>query len=226
MECSDILLKKNLSTKRNIVFGGEFRAIEGVFKSSVRSFNTKIDKIVYHGNGTHVDTKDIQSVKISFSECKYMPKHLKRKFPDLKALNFGFNKLKHLDQQDMKQFGSDLILVAFLSNELTALEGDLFKFNPNLKYVYFGINPLKYIDPKLFENFKKMSLLKEVDFSTLFSESTCLDSSFSSDKNDIQTFDWNAERCYDADAERRYRKKLQKKIKKLYQSILEYIHDI
>lgn len=199
--------------KSDILGGKEFKAFEGSFQSSVSSFTTEIDEITYD-DGTLVDTKDIEYVSIGESECKFMPTNLKRRFPDMKALQFEFNSLKHLDQHDMKQFGLDLKIAIFFFNELTALEGDLFKFNSNLKHIDFAMNPLKYIDPKLFENFKQMSSLEEVAFRRIFiAEESCLTTSFYKVKSDIQTFQWNSEKCNDTDAERSYRNTITEKIK-------------
>lgn len=63
-----------------------------------------------------------------------MPINEKRGFSDLKELKFDFNELEHLDQQEMRQFGADIIFASFWGSKMTAFEGDLFKFNQNLKF--------------------------------------------------------------------------------------------
>lgn len=79
--------------------------------------------------------------------------------------------------------------------ELTALEADLFEYNPNLIEVYFYGNPLKYIEPQLFENFKQMRELNQINLLSC----GCVHNLFSkSSGNNIKTFDWNATSCDDA----------------------------
>lgn len=78
------------------------------------------------------------------------------------------------------------VVLPFHWIKLTALDGELFKFNPNLKFLDFAKNPLKYIE--------------EVGFGTLVGKSGCLNMIFSGNESDIRTFNWNAEKLYDSDA--------------------------
>lgn len=138
--------------------------------------------------GFHVDSSE---------RLKFVPSGIKPIFPNLRAFGIKDSLLMHVDKQDMKQFGTDLLWVRFLRTKLTALEGDLFDFNPNLIYIDFDGNLLKYIDPKLFESFKSMNGLNEVDFNNC----RCMIKLFRKRIGDnIQTYNWSANSCNDISA--------------------------
>lgn len=168
------------------------------YELSVISFNYKV-KDVHFENGTTIAADTIEYlVFYKPNKVKFLPLGIKEKLPKLKALQVWYGGLEHLDQRDMKPFGSDLLYASFHMTELTALEADLFKFNPNLIQVFFYGNPLKYIVPQLFENFKQMRALNLINLLSC----GCVNKFFSkSSGNDIKTFEWNATSCNDASAD-------------------------
>lgn len=162
-------------------------------RPSVTEFNTNVRNVLYV-DGTIVATDLIEALYFAASqELNLLPNGIKESFPNLKALIVQNSVLKHIDQQDMEQFGSDLLMVQFYDSELTALKGNVFMHNPNLVYVDFEKSPLKFIDPELFENFKQMESLKEIDLSNC----GCINKRYEkSVGHEIEGFQWNAE-CND-----------------------------
>lgn len=160
----------------------------------VNSPKTKVRKVV-GTNGSKVETSDIEILDISNAkEMKFIPTGVKKMFPKLKAIRIVYSGLIYLSQQELKQFGEDLVYARFHDNQLTALEGDLFNYNPKLILVDFQGNSLKFIDSRLFESFTQMNYLEEVDFLGC----DCLNQTFKKEEvNDIQTFNWKAENCTD-----------------------------
>lgn len=143
--CSELGLKNNH-------FAGTVKACS-VDNSSiaVNSLKTKV-RSVLHANGTLVvDSNSIEEFILNRSN-------------KLKVLRIQHCPLKHLDQENMKQFGSDLRFAQFWNTKISALEGDLFKFNPNLKYIDFEGNPMKYVDPQVFTGIQKLKHIHIVDF--------------------------------------------------------------
>lgn len=164
------------------------------FNISVNEAYTKVRNVIYQ-NGTSVDTDSVDGIFIMLMDMKFLPSKMKQNLPQLKALMVYDSGLTQLDHWDMKQFGSDILIVQFTKNKLTALGGDLFEFNPNLIYVNFKGNPLKFIHPKLFENFKRMKKLEVIDFQ----ECSCFNDGRRFEKRekcDIHIFDWNADSCH------------------------------
>lgn len=59
-------------------------------------------------------------------------------------------------------------------------------------------NPLKYINPELFEEFKQLKSVEEIDFSITSTKSSCINENFKkSSQNDINSYKWNSENCSD-----------------------------
>lgn len=124
---------------------------------------------------------------------------LKKTFWNLVALNVQESGLMHIDQQDMKQFGSELLWIRLFETKLTALNGDLFDHNPNLVFVSFEGNALKYIDSQLFENFKQMKYLEKMNFNLCGCISKIYEKSRTY-RHQIQIIDWNENGCNDTSA--------------------------
>lgn len=158
---------------------------------TIDNIDTKVSKVLYR-NGKSVNTPDlINAIYIGSAEnMKFLPSGLKNIFNNIKALWIANSGLMHLDVQDMKPFGENLQFVRFYNTALTALDGDLFKYNTNLIYIEIEHNKLKYIDSKLFDGFNRMQSLAIVDFRNC----GCINRSFNMNKNSIQTFKWNADR--------------------------------
>lgn len=167
---------------------------------SVKNSNTKVRNVVNRYG--HIMFTQYTYPKISRLYIKdakdliYLPNGIKDTFPALKALEVHDSGLTYLDKQKMKQFGDDLQWILFQNCKLTALEGDLFDHNPNLIYIDFERNPLTYIGAQLFENFKQMPFVKEIDFRhchcvhTFYKKSVYLFDNLS-----LETFNWNAGAC-------------------------------
>lgn len=142
----------------------------------IESSNSVLEKVV-HSNGSNVDTSNIECLNIDTGRktaVKFVPARIKMKFPKLTALDISRSGLTHVEKEDMRQFGGDLILVDFFGNSLTALEADVFDYNPNLRIIYLNENSFKFINSALFQNFRKMRNLKSVHFwiSTCISQAT------------------------------------------------------
>lgn len=94
----------------------------------------------------------------------YLPWGLKKIFPNLKKIDIASNDtFKHLDKQNLQEFGDDLEHFSVVYGNLTVLKKDLFDYNRKLKFIRFFGNPLKYIEPGFFENIAKMKHLKFFD---------------------------------------------------------------
>lgn len=111
------------------------------------------------------------------TDLKYLPSGIGKHLLSLKVFEVEYSGLTHLDEYDMKQFGSKILRVRFAYNALTALSGDLFKHNINLIYVNFENNHFKYIDSNLFKNFSNIN--KNLRF-IAFSYCDCMNTTFSS----------------------------------------------
>lgn len=101
-------------------------------------------------NGTEIQPENsIRMLHISFSQLGYLPSGIMKIFPKLEKIYCISCGLKHLEKNDMRQFGNDVTYADFRNNSIKALLHDLFEHNENLKTVNFRGNPLKFIDPRL-----------------------------------------------------------------------------
>lgn len=161
---------------------------------SIIDFNTTIrsTKALYVNRRAYT-TASIEVIYFrNAPNMHFMPLGIKKSFPKLKGLVINQAGLFHLDQQDMKPFGADLLWILIEHTQLTALSGDLFAENPNLVYIDFESNPLMYIDSQFFENFKRMRFAKEIDMRSC----GCMSKEFKQwHGHDINTFDWSFEAC-------------------------------
>lgn len=168
---------------------------------SAKNSNTKIRNVL-NSYGSIMNTQfsytTISRLYIKGAkDLIYLPNGIKDAFPALKALDVHNSGLTYLNMQKMKQFGEDLKWILFENCKLTALEGDLFDHNPNLIYIDFEGNPLKYINSQLFENFKQMPFVKEIDFrqcgcvNKFYKKSTI----YPFDNLSLKTFNWDADAC-------------------------------
>lgn len=133
--------------------------------TEIKSPTTIIGKVL-HTNGSKIDTKNIsmwQILRNSSSSVKFIPAGIKKKFSKLSIFVLHGVGLIHLEREDMRQFGKDLIRVEFNENLLTALEDDIFELNPNVEYVNLKNNPLKFVSSVLFKSLRKMENIKNVD---------------------------------------------------------------
>lgn len=158
----------------------------------------KISKIVHTDGSVIVKPNEVDGFYIDGAkDMKFMPRGIKKQFPQLKAIAIWNSGLSHLDKNDMKEFGSDLIHAGFLKNSLQMLSADLFEFNPNLKMIRFDENPLKFIDSEFFRNLKNLNQMENA----LFAYSNCIDQNFKSDESqNIKNYKWNDENCHDESA--------------------------
>lgn len=173
IECSDVRHVRYIDREyRHHHYNKSAIKCYSIFTSlDVNSPTTKVRMVVNDISNSwrlplvlQVDTSNIDILHIEqATQVKFMPAGIKLKFPKLSAFIIGGSELAHLEQNDMKQFGDDLMYADFEFNELTALEGDLFDFNPNLKYASFAFNPLKYIDQSFFGKLKALHNLQSID---------------------------------------------------------------
>lgn len=167
-------------------------------KDNITSPKTSIGKVT-NSNSEKIDTINIVEFNIDNTKTtiiKFMPAGIKKKFPKLNSITMTFSALTHLERDDMRQFGNDLIKLKLSNNALTALQGDLFHFNNDLEEIDLSENPLKFIGSAFFITFKKMFRLKNVSMNN----SGCIDQASSSPNPKI--FKWNMEKCVDEDAEK------------------------
>lgn len=186
---------------------GNLTTCYDVSKISVTNFHTKV-RYVQNEFEHKISTASIELLYISKAPYfELLPSGIKNSFPKLKAFGVQDSGLIHVDQQDMQQFGSDLVWIRFFKTKITALQGDLFKYNPNLSYVDFSNNSMKYIDPLVFESLKKRVNVVEIDFI----HSECVNKTFKrASETDIETFDWNANKCDDTDSEKKNQARINK----------------
>lgn len=163
---------------------------------TVNSFDVNIENVLFEDK-TEVNSSKIEGLYIKGAKnMNFLPMGIKEKIPKLRVLAIYHSGLIHLDKYDMQQFGSDLEYARFSNTSLTALAEDVFMYNSNLIYINLENNPLKFIDPLLFENFKKMVNLEEIDIN----HSYCIAEYFvkvSPIERNITSFNWNAEKCDD-----------------------------
>lgn len=126
---------------------------------------------------------------------KFWPADIKKKFPKIVQFEIIRSGLTHLEREDMRQFGDDLIQANFDGNLLTALEGDVFEFNSKLEYIGLHHNPLKFIDPQFFRNFLKLRKLNWVEIQN----SDCINQ----DSRAPRIMNWKADECSDESAKMR-----------------------
>lgn len=176
----------------------------GALSVEVESGPTFIRKVL-HPNRSKVDTDDIVWLRIEtkIHSVKFVPAGIKKKFPNLLAIEIKNSGLIHLEREDLRQFGVDLDRAQFEFNLLTALESNLFEFNPSIKCIKFNGNPFKFIDPALIINLKKFKL----EFAQ-FQNSTCIDGAVSSELGNIQSYVWKNINCNDESVRRDHLKKI------------------
>lgn len=129
--------------------------------SSVESSRTMVGKVV-SSSGFEIDLREVilLSIQTNSEVVKFVPTGIKKKFPMLREFRIIRSGLTHLERDDMRQFGDELIDVSFKQNLLTSLESELFLFNPNLINICLSNNPIKFIDGRLVRNFENMHLKK------------------------------------------------------------------
>lgn len=108
------------------------------------------------------------------SEVYSIPKNLKGKFPNLKALRFDGQPIKVIKSADLKQFGDDLETLMVNKGKVEFLEKNLFEYNPKLKFFQLNDNPLKYIEPGFLDNIEAMQKTMQLKTVTLIGL-TCID---------------------------------------------------
>lgn len=114
----------------------------------------------------------IEGIKFqTSSKVNCIPQGLKKSYPNLKALFYVNQPLKTLSEDDLKQFGNDLLRFGVYYGKITFLARNLFRYTPNLKYINFHGNPLKLIEQGFFENISKMDQLEYVSLSSC----SCID---------------------------------------------------
>lgn len=135
----------------------------------------------------------IKAISISrMKSLTQLPSGINSSFPNIKAFTVKMTNLSRLNPEDIEQFGNNLEWIDFSSNKLTALQGDLFNSTPKLVFIDLSYNPLTHINPKLFENFKVMKELEEVEIVL----SSCISRKYIKNRRDnIQTFKWHAKNC-------------------------------
>lgn len=180
--CTNVFVKMHASMTFFTCFSSSF---------VIESSNSVLEKVI-HPNGSNFDTSNIECLNINTegkTTVKFMPARIKMKFPKLTALDISRSGLTHVEKEDMRQFGGDLVLVDFFRNSLTALESDVFDYNPNLRIIFLSQNSFRFIDFGLFQNFRKMTNLRSVHFKS----STCIDEATDSSK----THEWGSNNCND-----------------------------
>lgn len=105
------------------------------------------------------DSEDTSIQGLGFqaqSKLNHIPQGLKEQFPNLIGLYFDDAPLKMLTEENMEQFGSDLIHFHVFNSLITYLSRKTFIHNSNLKFLSLENNPLKLIESGFFEVISKM----------------------------------------------------------------------
>lgn len=129
----------------------------------ITNIETKIRKINLIRGQQLINPIEVLQIEKA-EKLLYLPFGMNEVFPSLKTLQISYSGLLHLDQQDMKPFGSKLEYVGMSHNKLTALESDLFEFNTKLIHVDFSGNPLKYINPQFIGTMNTLNSLNAAVF--------------------------------------------------------------
>ena len=83
-------------------------------------------------------------------DVHFIPLGLSEHFPQLKALNIGYCKLKEISRKDLIGFSS-LEELYLNGNKLKSLPNDLFADTPRLRWIYLNDNFLERLSSKLLE---------------------------------------------------------------------------
>lgn len=93
------------------------------------------------------------------SRLNYIPHGLKECYRYLVGLYFDDTPLLILTEENMAQFGTDLIHFHVTRSLITHLSKNLFKHNPNLKFLSLYDNPIQYIESGFFKVITRMDNL-------------------------------------------------------------------
>lgn len=179
-------------------------------KLSINELDTSVERIV-HPNGSEVENLELVDYLLieEAKAMKLIPKGVKRKFPNLKAIHFENCGISYLDKFNLQQFGDDLVKLDLVGNSLTFLTSDLFEFTQNLKYIRFSGNHLKFIESGFFMSLNKLTDVVEFALRSC----GCIDQAFVTSKNQVfHAFKWNVEDCSDFWVENFIRRTTEKRL--------------
>lgn len=152
-----------LSERASLVIDSSTTTIRKVIDSEIDNEGETDDEVEDFDN--QADTSNIEILHIyQARSIEFMPAGIKTKFPRLKAIIIIDSRLSHLEQNDMKQFGDDLIYADFSTNLISAFRADLFEYNPNMKLINFSENFFTFVEPALFKNLRAMVKLVHLKF--------------------------------------------------------------
>lgn len=101
----------------------------------------------YNYDDQDIDLDEVGVLRIENSaNVKFVPARINKMLPKVKKIFIVNCGLIHIEKNDMKQFGNDLILADMSKNHLRALQSNLFGHNTQLTEVNFYGNPLKFVD--------------------------------------------------------------------------------
>lgn len=129
--------------------------------------------------GEHKKGKDNEkviflSVNVSLP---FIPSDINKFFPKLKGIQWANTGLESITSDDLEQFPSLEVFIV-TGNDLTVINGDLFKHNEKkLEYIDFRNNSIEQVGPNLLRDLK----LKEVNFI----DNLCI-STYAKSSNDIK----------------------------------------
>lgn len=115
--------------------------------------------------GVHLEGKsndDVEFLLVSSQVLNHIPEGIIQFFPNLKAIRWNHSKLLSITAEDLKPF-PNLIYFASWGNEISALDGDVFKYTKSLRYLQMFVNQLEHVGHDLLTD---LSDLQFVNFNS------------------------------------------------------------
>lgn len=123
------------------------------------------DRSIERVTGTHLKGKNNGLVTIFLSNIttlNYLPVNLKVVFPNLNVLSLIRADLKEIFEDDLTQFGEDLIVLEVPDNKLQSLDYDIFKNTPNIENLDLSANKIKYVQDGIFDSLRNLQFFNFV----------------------------------------------------------------
>lgn len=111
--------------------------------------------------GVHLADKsneDVVYLRIVNQYLEFVPEGIADFFINLEALTIQVSSLRTISANDLKPFPR-LVFLYLFRNELTTIDGDLFKYTPHLRYASFELNRIQHIGYDLVSNLNNLTEL-------------------------------------------------------------------
>lgn len=105
--------------------------------------------------GTHQNGRvheNVLGLTIESQNMLFFTTNVENHFPNIIAMNFGYNSLSHISNQHLRPF-PELRYLSVINNKITSLESDLFSGLNSLKLIRFTNNHIKQIERNFLDSF-------------------------------------------------------------------------